>query len=98
VEEEVLPANESYFPSIFPLSLLTLTYVGMAVTPQIAILLVYQITDNFAKNKEIEKLAVPIAISWLSYGLPFLLTLIYMATGSDFILVAWLDEVLVFLI
>jgi len=98
VEEEVLPANESYFPSIFPLSLLTLTYVGMAVTPQVAILLVYEITDNFAKNKEIEKLAVPIAISWLSYGLPFLLTLIYMATGSDFILVAWLDEVLVFLI
>ena len=36
--------------------------------------------------------------NFFAYALPFVLTVLYFITGSDWILVYWLDNVLIFLI
>ena len=41
---------------------------------------------------------LPPALSYFSFSVPFWLTLVYLIFGSEFILFAWIDDVLVFLI
>ena len=62
------------------------------MTPQIAILLVDKL-NNSGKwyAEEVIKLAVPIAISYFSFGIPFTLSILHLVTG-------WFSSILVFLI
>ena len=51
------------------------------VTPQIAILLVDKLNDDKWYVEEIIRLAIPIAISYFSFGIPFALSILHILTG-----------------
>ena len=68
------------------------------MSPLIAILLGGLITGDEDIGNEFLVLIYPIVTNFFAYAPPFMLTVMYYITGSDWILVYWLDNMLIFLI
>ena len=74
------------------------SYIGQTLAPIFAVLFTALITGGEDFDAEVIILFVPIVTNFYAYSLPFILTVLYLITGSDWLLVYWLDDVLIFLI
>ena len=85
-------------PPMASLVTLVFGFFAQSVAPLVAIAITAFGLGYDDFNDELELLILPALLSFFTYMLPFLLTNLYFITGSDWILVYWLDDVLVALI
>ena len=74
------------------------SYIGQTLAPIFAVLFTALITGGEDFDAEVIILMVPIVTNFYAYSPTFILTVLYLITGSDWLLVYWLDDVLIFLI
>ena len=79
------------------------SYAGQIIAPFLAALvtaILVGFEEDFVDDldKELLVFFIPIVSNILAYSIPAVLTVLYFITGSDWLLVYWLDNVLIFFI